>query len=95
MTTPVNVFVRVRPLNEQECKENAENCIETGEKTVKVFLVHSDQFINKSFDFQVIGSSKTFGFDKVFDDSIGQESIAKVVMEPKIDKLFEGNDSSK
>ena len=46
MTTPVNVFVRVRPLNEQECKENAENCIETGEKTVKVFLVYSDQFIN-------------------------------------------------
>ncbi len=83
---PVKVAVRVRPFDEREKEENAQQCLQYYVKQNQVCC--SIYFYR--FCLQLMISDRAFTFDFVFDPLSTQDAVYESCAAPLIGKLFKG-----
>ncbi|CAI5442733.1 unnamed protein product [Caenorhabditis angaria] len=74
METSLRVIVRARPMNAREMKEGAARCVEYFDATGQI----------------VINGASTFAYDKVYPDTVDQETIYTQSAHPMLDHVFGG-----
>jgi len=88
---PVKVAVRVRPFDEREKEENAQQCLQyyvkQNQVSIRTLLLY---FFLCHFFLQLMISDRAFTFDFVFDPLSTQDAVYESCAAPLIGKLFKG-----